>query len=53
MEGLEVDGGCKNFAAENSVASHFYTNNNNEHASKMHDFVGLEKWDWISVTQEP
>ena len=36
-----MDGGCKNFAAENSVAS----NNNNEHVIKMHDFDWFRKLD--------
>ena len=38
MEGEGIDDGCKIFAAENTVASPFYTNNNNEHVIKMHDF---------------
>ena len=43
MEGVRVDGGCKNFAAENSVVSPFYTKNNNEHVVQMHSCDWLRK----------
>ena len=40
-----MDGGCKNFASENSEASPFFTSNNNEHVIKMHDFDWFRKLD--------
>ena len=43
MEGEGVDGGCKNFADEKSVASSFYSNNNNEHVTKIHAFDWFRK----------
>lgn len=43
MEGVGVDGGCKNFAAENQRCFSFLYNINNDHVINLLDFDLVRK----------